>query len=215
VTNQKSIAPMLIFLIVLSVGGYWLYKVGLSGVNMKSVQAALAQPASAAVVPHQGDTAFAVQGSPSVSASFINKVLCAPVPTDTPAVSPACGTGQAMFDLGVKAGIDPVYALAFFWHESTFGRYGVAASNLGMGNIICTPGYQCKQGFRAYGSWEEGYADWYKLITAYVHGQIAGCPCTTVPQIVPIYAPPSENDTQGYIHKITQMVTAWRGQVQA
>src|SRR5579859_3614772 len=153
--------------------------------------------------PRQNETAFAVQGAPSVTASFINTVLCTPIPTDTPAVSPACGTGQALYDNGVKAGIDPVYALAFFWHESTLGRYGVAAHTLGIGNIKCTPGYACYQGFRAYGSWVEGYTDWYRLITAYIQGEIAGCPCTTVPQIVPVYAPPSENDTPGYIRTIT------------
>jgi len=215
VTNSKSIAPQLIALIVVCVAAYYFATVVAPGATGKSLQAMLAQPASAAIVPHVDDTAFAVQGKPSVSAQFINKVLCAPVPTDTPAVSPACGTGQAMFDLGVKYGIDPVYALAFFWHESTLGRYGVAVANLGLGNIKCTPGYVCKQGFRAYSSWEEGYADWYKLITAYIAGQIKGCPCKTVPEIVPVYAPPSENDTPGYTHKITQMVTTWRQEATA
>ena len=40
--------------------------------------------------------------------------------------SPAVGKGQALYDLGVKYGIDPVYALAFFWHESRFGTTGEA-----------------------------------------------------------------------------------------
>src|SRR5579859_764797 len=58
------------------------------------------------------DTTFAVQDPPSIDASFINTVLCTASPTDTPIVSPACGTGQALYDLGVKYGIDPAYALA-------------------------------------------------------------------------------------------------------
>ena len=31
-----------------------------------------------------------------------------------------------MYDLGVKYGIDPVFALAFFMHESLFGTTGEA-----------------------------------------------------------------------------------------
>src|SRR5436309_10532110 len=62
---------------------------------------------------------YSVLGAPTVSAAFINSVLAA-------AHSPAAGKGQALYDDGIKYGIDPVFALAFFQHESSFGTTGVA-----------------------------------------------------------------------------------------
>ncbi len=59
--------------------------------------------ASSAPVP--AATSFRVVGSPSISAAFIDQVLAA-------YQSPAVGLGQALYDDGVAAGIDPVYALA-------------------------------------------------------------------------------------------------------
>ncbi len=56
-------------------------------------------------------------GPPSISVALIERVFAA-------YRSPAAGSGQALYDLGVQYGIDPVYALAFFWHESTLGRAG-------------------------------------------------------------------------------------------
>jgi hypothetical protein len=155
--------------------------------------------------------AFALQGAPSVSASFIDGVLCAYSQVDTPHVSPACHTGQDLYRYGVTYHIDPVYPLAFFLHESTFGRYGIAARNLGLGNIRCTLGYSCVSGFRAYHSWSESYADWYSLMADYIAGRISGYPCTTVEQIIPVYAPSDDhNSPSDYIHAVTSSVTQWR-----
>jgi hypothetical protein len=148
-----------------------------------------------------GDTlqAHRIQGTPSLSATTIDLILCQ-------ARSPACHTGQALYARGKDAGIDPIWALAFFWHESTFGRYGVAAVNKGLGNIRCTPGYACRSGYRAYQTWEDGYTDWYQLITWY----ITVLHKSTIETIVPTYAPPSENDTPGYIHALLSSVSTWR-----
>jgi hypothetical protein len=140
-----------------------------------------------------------VVGPPSLSVQFINAVLCN-------ASSPACGTGLALYDGSVTSGIDDVYALAFFKHESSYGRYGIARENLGLGNIRCTAGYVCKSGFRAYASWAEGYQDWYKLIGWYV-GTLHK---STVAAIVTTYAPSSENDTSAYIQSVESSVQAWR-----
>lgn len=154
---------------------------------------------SAILTIHQ-DQAGTVTGAPSISASFIDSILCS-------ASSPACGTGQALYNDGLQYGIDPAYALAFFQHESGYGKYGVARVTLGLGNIRCSSGYRCIDGYRAYKSWPEGYADWYQLIsTLYIH-QLH---LTTIEQIVPVYAPPVENDTQGYIAAIQAQVIAWR-----
>ena len=45
---------------------------------------------------------YSVPGQPSISADFINRVL-------DHYHSPAAGKGQALYDYGVKYGIDPVY----------------------------------------------------------------------------------------------------------
>jgi hypothetical protein len=147
-----------------------------------------------------------VEGKPTISADFINKILAA-------YHSRAVGTGQALYDDGVQYGIDPVYALAFFQHESTFGTTGVARATLSLGNIRCTPGYQCIEGYRAYSSYEQGYLDWYKLIkNGYITGQVSSqCPCITIEQIVPVYAPASDhNNVAGYISAVENAVKVWR-----
>ena len=147
-----------------------------------------------------------VLGKPTLAASFVNRVLSA-------YHSPAVGTGQALYDLSVRYGVDDAYALAFFMHESTFGTTGVARATRSLGNIRCTPGYQCTLGYRAYATWQAGYEDWYHLIRdGYVTGQVSStCPCVTVQQIIPVYAPEADgNDEQAYIAAVLSAVAAWR-----
>ncbi len=141
-----------------------------------------------------------VEGKPTLSAAFVDKVL-------TAASSKAAGTGQALYDLSVKYGIDDAYALAFFQHESTFGTGGVARATFSLGNIRCSEGYRCIEGYRAYSSWVQGYADWYRLIRTLYIGEWH---LSTVEQIVPKYAPASENDVAGYIAAVEKAVQSWR-----
>src|SRR5689334_22998126 len=75
-------------------------------------------------------TTYSLLGGPTVSATLIDMVLAN-------AHSPAAGKGLALYNAGVQAGIDPVFALAFFQHESSFGTAGIAASTLSLGNIRC------------------------------------------------------------------------------
>ena len=93
---------------------------------------------------------YRVLGRPSISADFINRVL-------DHYQSPAARKGQALYDDGVKYGIDPVYALAFFMHESSFGTTGVATVTHSLGNIRYSAGYQNYEGYRKYRTWEEGF----------------------------------------------------------
>ena len=141
-------------------------------------------------------------GAPTISVAKIEQVLAS-------YGSPAVGKGQAMYDLGIQYGIDPAYCLAFFIHESTAGTKGVATVTLSIGNIRVTPGYADYQGYRRYNSWEEGIKDWYKLIRELY---IEGWQLTTVDQIIPVYAPSSENDTAGYIAVIHRLVATWRAE---
>jgi hypothetical protein len=148
-------------------------------------------------------------GPPTITAEFIDRVLSA-------SGSPAAGTGQALYDDGVASGIDPVFALAFFLREDSFGKTGIGAANHSLGNIRCSAGYACQYGFRSYSTWEEGYQDWYRLmLVGYVQGQITipivGHRCSTVEQIIPVYAPSSDsNDVTGYINAVLSAVRTWR-----
>ena len=164
---------------------------------------------AAPLAVHVAETSQSVIGSPSISADFIDRVLAA-------YSSPAAGTGQALYDLGVESGIDPVYALAFFLHVDSFGETGIGAANHSLGNIRCSVGYSCQYGFRYYTTWREGYQDWYSLIfNGYVKGQITdsivGHPCVTVEEIVPVYAPSSDhNNVEAYIAAVEHAVDRWR-----
>jgi hypothetical protein len=142
-----------------------------------------------------------VVGAPSISAEKINSILCN-------AGSPACGAGQTFYDDGVKYGIDPVYALAFFKHESSFGTQGAATRTLSIGNINCSSGYSCIGRFRAYPTWNGGIHDWFKLISEVYIGQFHA---STVEQVIPHYAPSSDNnDEAAYIASVEADANSWR-----
>ena len=153
----------------------------------------------------QANASSSVLGPPTVSAAFINQVLSA-------YHSPAAGLGQALSDDGVSAGIDPVYALAFFMHESSFGTTGEARKTLALGNERCIPDRPCvdldRGGYAQMQSWEDGFRHWYALIlTLYIKQWHR----VTIEQIVPKYAPGSDgNDEAAYIAAIERAVDTWR-----
>jgi hypothetical protein len=156
----------------------------------------VAAPASSALP----SSSSRVLGPPSLSPAFIDRVLSV-------YGSPAVGLGSALYADSLHFDIDDVYALAFFWHESTFGRYGVAAVTHSLGNIICTPGYpSCVGRFRSYPSWQAGAWDWFHLLASeYVPRGL-----TTLEQIVPVYAPASQNDVSAYLRAVRAAVACWR-----
>ena len=149
-----------------------------------------------------------VVGQPSIDAAAIDTIL-------SKYGSPAAGTGHVWVKLGQEYGIDPAYAVAFFIHESSAGSNPGWAGNKpdgstthNVGNIICAGYATCYNRFRDYASWDEGIADWYKLISnEYVSGRGAA----SVEQIIPIYAPSSDNnDVPGYVNVVVSMVEGWR-----
>lgn len=141
-------------------------------------------------------------GAPSIGVQQIESVLAK-------YGSSAVGKGQALYDLGVRYGIDPVFALAFFVHESGCGTRGVARFTHSLGNIRWTPGFDNYEGYRSYPSWEAGFEDWYKLITDLY---INGWGLRTVDKIVPVYAPSEDNNSPpAYIQAVKSMVDNWRG----
>ncbi len=71
---------------------------------------------------------------PSGSAAQIEALLAA-------YSSPAAGCGTIFYDVGVSAGMDPAYALAFYSQERRAGTQGVARAAHSIGHIRITPGY--------------------------------------------------------------------------
>ncbi len=147
---------------------------------------------------------YSVISKPTITADFINRVLAA-------YNSPAVGKGQELYDLGVKYGIDPAFALAFFMHESTFGTAGMARTTLSLGNLRCIPSVPCNNGYAQFSSWEQGFEAWYKLIR---NLYVAQWGLVTVDQIIPVYAPSSDhNNVNGYIAALKHSIDTWHAGV--
>ena len=157
-----------------------------------------------------------ILGAQSLNAQQIDGILRA-------AGSPAAGSGESFVKWGQKYNIDPAYALAFFAMESSYGTNPAWVGNMGngeysnsIGNIryygapspTRDPQYHDGNGYRAYGSWDEGIHDWFELLTS--DPNYNGL--HTVEQIVPIYAPNTENDTANYVATVNGLVDGWRRQ---
>lgn len=147
---------------------------------------------------------YSVLGKPTINADFINRVLAS-------YHSPTAGMGQALYDLGVKYGIDPVYPLAFFMHESLFGTTGEARVTFSLGNERCIPDRACidqdRGGYAQMQSWQDGFEQWYKLIR---NLYVAQWGRVTIDQIIPKYAPNSDgNDEAAYIATLKHEIDTW------
>ncbi len=129
--------------------------------------------------------------------------------------SPALGTGPVWEQLSRQYGIDTAYALSFFITESTAatdphwsGRKPDGSTTHNIGNIVCAGYPRCYGRWRDYATWEEGIADWYRLIAEeYINARGT----VMVEQIVPIYAPAFENDVPRSIAGVMRRVAAWQG----
>jgi hypothetical protein len=168
-------------------------------------------PPIAAVVPIRAlpprtvaaESSFDVRGKPTISVALINQVL-------TDFGSPLAGQGQALYDLGLKYGIDPAFCLAFFVHESAAGTRGEATLTHSVGNFRATAGAPSMDGYRYYDSWLEGAEDWYRQIS---HQYIGRRSLTTVDRIISVYVSTGDlNDMASYIDDVEQLVSAWRAQ---
>ncbi|GHO51422.1 glucosaminidase domain-containing protein [Ktedonospora formicarum] len=150
-----------------------------------------------------------IVGDPQLTVLQLNAILAA-------YGSPLAGQGQLVYDLGRKYTISSDYALAIWLHESALGKSPLAQETLNPGNIRCMEGLACDQGFARMGSWAEGMERWYRLIRyGYVEGRvtqgIVGHNCTTIEQIIQVYAPKADsNDPDGYIQIVIRTVETWR-----
>ena len=127
--------------------------------------------------------------------------------------SPAKDYYNDFYDLGQQYGIDPEIALAFFRNESGYGTQGVAVQTLSVGNIIYSPtcpgSLYTSSGSQwcRYDNWNQSINDWYRLISSNTY---VGQGLDTVEEIVPKYAPSSENDVEQYIANVRTFVKDYR-----
>ncbi len=174
------------------------YSIQVGGNLANSWQSNAPLPPKVPILPSSGP--YSVLGKPTLTADFINRVLAT-------YNSPAAGKGQALYNLGVQYGIDPAFALAFFFHESDFGTQGEARSSLSLGNLRCIPNFKCQDNYAWFPTWEAGFQAWYSLIR---NLYVAQWGLTTVSQIIPRYAPPTDNNNDSaYINSVEHSIDVW------
>src|SRR4051794_35827183 len=144
-----------------------------------------------------------VAGPPSISGAMVAQVLSA-------FHSPLAAIAADVYRLGQEAHVDPAFALAIWRKESQFGPAGAAVSPHNMGNLVCDaaahpPATNCSGRWAVYPSWLDAVRDWY----AYINRHYIAHGLTTVEAILPGYAPPSENDTAGYIDQVRTWMHDW------
>jgi len=178
---------------------------------------ALVPPSSTVVLPPVGDfgdahrvamaanSGGAIMHVPSVSVGAIRAALrAAGSPVLDAAYADHKDAAEYIWDSGRVLGVDPAVVMAFFRHESVFGTRGMARETLSVGNIRPLPGPPQVNGYRLYASWQQGIDDCYRLLRSYARNGAA-----TVPQAVPIWAPPTDNnDDSAYISSVLGAMSA-------
>ncbi len=151
---------------------------------------------------------FSLTHGQSLSTEQINTIL-------TEARSPAEGTGRTWVMLGEKHHIDAAYALAIFIRESQAGtNLGAAKKPNGwtynIGNLICSGYATCYNGFRDYSGSDD---PWYAGIEATIQNLAYyrdTLKIKTFDEAIRTWAPPNENNTEGYIADSKTLIQAWR-----
>jgi hypothetical protein len=151
--------------------------------------------------------------SPRISPAAFETVLKA-------AGSPAAGVADEIYAAIAGVGCDPLFALAFFKHESQFGKLGVChdyqtrsigntrTSRIGVREFVTVPG---KGQYVKYSDWQTGARDAAFRLSdpdfAY-----AWANAKTIAQILPIWAPKSDsNDPDRYIQAVVESMNSWIG----
>jgi hypothetical protein len=165
-------------------------------------------PPSSCALPRArcANASEALDGQPSITAVKILAVLQS---YNSPAATEDFAAD--LYDLGIKYGVNPAYALGFFAFESRCGTAGIATVTHSLGNVRFNPssspvGYSEYNGFRQYASWRDGAEDWYWVIRTYYLN--AGT--RDIYDVTPIYAPASDhNDPQHYADTVYGLVQQW------
>lgn len=163
-------------------------------------------------VVHANDP-FAFVAPPSISVETYQAVYCQP---RHGRVSDACPYAPQMYQLLVDAGIDPVIELAFAAKETEFGLTGPGrAPQHNIHSLVCNRWDEgsCEGPYHyRFSSYPDYLAALRSWITLLLHrGIYVDAGNDTFREVLPIYAPPSENDTELYIAQVEEWVTRWRG----
>jgi len=131
--------------------------------------------------------------------------------------SPAAAEAVACWQAVAAEGVDPLFALAVFAHESRFGTVGLVpahdlknpgatrTSRTGVGEPVAVPG---RGQFWRYPSWVEGFRDLARRLVdpAYVYRRQGA---DTVERIVPLWAPAADgNDPAAYVAAVQAFLAA-------
>lgn len=154
---------------------------------------------------------------PRISRTTFIRILVA-------ARSPAAPDGGAMYDGIAGVGVDPAIGLAFFQHESSFGKAGICktygTNNLGNVRRPLNPARAklilTRSGpFAAYRTWALGAIDWAeRMKVRYADPTNSDStfptPLDTVERATPIYAPVGDgNDPSAYARAVRAAVDGW------
>jgi hypothetical protein len=134
--------------------------------------------------------------------------------------SPALSAARPVYDYCVQRRVSPAALLAMFQHESSFGLKGTAAITHSWGNTrppafggvqqvrLTTPDEARSGQFSVFQDWADGgistVARWLD------HKPYQGR--ALVPQIIAIWAPPSENNTNRYVDSMLESIRGWVGE---
>ena len=155
---------------------------------------------------------YLITQAPTVTASQIDAVLAYHH-------SPAVGSGQSIYALGVKYGIDPAYIVITFQHESSFGLNGEAAKTFSPGNLRCIANAACvntedqpcqanQSCYASFPSWSAGFEALYQLLASNLY---VGDGLITPELIIPRFAPQSDNNNEvAYIQALERGIDALR-----
>ena len=146
---------------------------------------------------------FSLTHGQSLTAEQIDKILAA-------ANSPAKGTGKDWLKYGIEYDIDAAYGIAIFYQESTLGtNENWYKAGYNTGNIICAGYWKCHGRFRDYSQdvdpWASSIRDEMTLLKTYRDSGIK-----TYDEAIMKWAPPSENNTTGYIAVTKELISQWR-----
>lgn len=122
--------------------------------------------------------------------------------------SPAAPVATDCYDIISSYGLDPTIALAFFQHESSYGKAGVAVRSLNWGNLRQGQrAVEIKEGFGFYNDWRESLRDWCELLR---NTYIDQWGLDTVDKVIPRYAPSADgNVPSAYIAAVENQVLDW------
>jgi hypothetical protein len=149
-------------------------------------------------VPHLPDGDLTMTGASTITPEKINEVLKA-------YHSPAAGMGQYIYDQGLKHGINPAMALAFYVVESNCGTKGLAVKNKSWGNVRGDGPH----GYKPYDSIKDSLDQWYNLIT---HLYLGKFHTDKLAPVISHYSPNSDgNNESAYVHRVGQLVRQWAG----